>query len=275
MSHPLLAQLASLDPAERANACRSAAQNPAAVLLLDGLELALGDRDPVVARTASDALVTIGSRAAEVDPLLRRAIRSDRPNARWAAAFARARLGPPTTGLLPPLVEAFGSESGDVRWRAARLMVEFDALLPEVRPLLAGLAAVDTRASVRQMAVHCLRELATNAPEAAGALTAATQDDDARVRRAALAGLAALGQPAPAVGRHLLAAASEDPDPACRRIAVHALREVARRQPGSVPAGTGEVLAACSADSPDEIFRGAVARTLRRLASPQPSPEAN
>lgn len=235
MSHPLREQLASADPQQRASACRDAAGDPSAVLLIDALGEALGDPVAGVARAASEALAEIGARAGEVDAVLRGALRSDRPNARWAAAFASARLAPPGPGLLPPLVEALACETGDVRWWAARLLTESAAVLGEVRPLLLGLAGDDPRPRVRQMAVHCLRELAGDDPEAARVLLAATRDRDVRVRRAALSTLAALDDPEAAVADRLREAAGGDDDAASRRIADAALHVLAgargRRSP--------------------------------------------
>jgi HEAT repeat protein len=227
VSHPLREQIASADPQQRAGACRDAAGDPSAVLLIDALGEALGDPDANVARAASEALAEIGARAGEVDAVLRRALHSDRPNARWAAAFASARLAPPGPGLLPALVEALACGAGDVRWRAARLLVENSPVLAEVRPLLLGLAGSDPRPEVRQMAVHCLRELADDDPEAARVLMAATRDRDVRVRRAGLSALAALGDPPAAIPERLLEAASDDADPPSRRIAEAALRILA------------------------------------------------
>jgi HEAT repeat protein len=229
VSHPLVERLASQDSDERVRACRSAARDPSAVILLDALAAALGDPVVAVARAASDALAEIGeigAQAGEVDGLLRRALRSDRPNARWAAAFASARLAPPEPGLLPPLVEALACGAGDVRWRAARLLVEAGRVLPEPQPLVTGLATGDPNPRVRQMAIHCLRELAPHDPETAQVLLAATRDRDERVRRAGLSALAALRDPPPAVAERLLEISEGDADVASRRIAAHALRSL-------------------------------------------------
>jgi hypothetical protein len=192
VSHPLLARLASRDAAERRRACRDAAEDPAGVLLVDALEGVMGDPIPAVAAAAADAVAAIGARAGGVDDTLTRALRSDRPNARWAAAFAGARLARPSPRLLPPLVEALDCSAGEIRWRAARLLVQSAPVLSEVAPLLLGLAGGDARPRVRLMALHCLRELAPDAPETARALDSAQADPDAAVRRAGRLGLAAL-----------------------------------------------------------------------------------
>jgi len=231
------------------------------------LEEALGDPVVAVASAASDALAEIGSRAAEVDALLRRALRGDRPNARWGAAFASARLAPPGPGLLPPLVEALACEARDVRWRAARLLVESGHALPELQPLLAGLATGDPRPQVRQMAAHCLRELAPDEPQTAQVLLEATRDRDLRVRRASLSALAAVGDPPPAVAERLLEVSSADADAASRCIAVGALGEIGARHPEVLPSEAEGALRRIAAEAEDGNLRGAAARALRRLAT--------
>jgi HEAT repeat protein len=267
MSHPLLERLTSTDPAERVDACRSAAHDPAAVILLDALEEALGDPVVAVARQASDALAEIGSRAPEVDALLRRALHGNRPNARWGAAFASARLAPPDPGLLPPLVEALACEASEVRWRAARLLVESGHVLPELQPLLGGLVTGDPRPRVRQMAAHCLRELAPDEPETAQILLEATRDRDLRVRRASLSALAALGDPPAAVAERLLEVSAVDADAASRCIAVDALGAIAARHPGALPTEAEGALRRVAARAEDGNLRDAAARALRRLGT--------
>jgi HEAT repeat protein len=266
VSHALLARFGSSDPAERARACRSAGDDPSGVLLLDALEAALGDPVVAVARAASDAVGEIGARAGGVDEVLRRALRSDCPNARWAAALASARLAPPGPSLLPPLVEALTCEAGDVRWRAARVLVASAHVLPETQPLLCGLAASDPRPRVRQMAAHCLRELAPHDPETARVLLAATRDRDLQVRRASLSALAALSAPPPAVAERLLATATDDTDAASRRIAAGALAEVARRQPAAIPAAAVNGLKQMAAGAEDGNLRAAAQRALESLS---------
>ncbi|MFQ5415819.1 MAG: HEAT repeat domain-containing protein [Myxococcota bacterium] len=223
MSHPVLAQLARSEPAERADACRRAARDPAAVLLVDALAGALGDPVPAVAQAASDALAELGAQSDATRAALRRALHGERANARWAAAFALFRLSPPDSGLLPPLVEAWTCSAGDVRWRAARLLVQCEALLPEVRPLVRGLAAGDPRPEVRRMAIHCVGKIDPDDREMRRTLLLAAGDAVPAARRAAVAALAALPAAEPEVYERLRAIAASDPDPGCRRLAARAL----------------------------------------------------
>ena len=128
----LLEKLKHGDTEERRSACHHAAENPSAILLVDALAEALGDPEKAVARAASDALVKIGTQAGGVQNAIRKALQSDVPSRRQGAAFTAARMEPPGPRLLPALVEALGSVDGDVRWAAARLIVEIGRAHGEV-----------------------------------------------------------------------------------------------------------------------------------------------
>lgn len=270
MTHPLLTRLQSDDPDERRAACLAAADDPSGTLLADALADTLGDPVKAVVRAASDALVVIGRRAGGVEEAVRGALYSDVPTRRWGAAFTFARLEPPGPRLLPTLVEALGSSDGDVRWAAARLLVEAGRMHPEVLPLLLGLVRGDEHALVRRMATFALRELAPDRPEAAAVLLDATDDPDLRVRRAAYTAMASLLGPPPEVAQHLLRTLCGDPDAATRRLAALALGEIGAAHPAAVPAHTEGALreAGTSSDDPDLVR--AVDRALARLRAGQP-----
>ncbi|MCZ6464665.1 MAG: HEAT repeat domain-containing protein, partial [Proteobacteria bacterium] len=102
MSHPVVARMESADPDERRAACREAATDPSAVLLLEALCERLGDAEKAVVRAASDAIVAIErNQPGQADALLRAALHGDSARRRWGAAFTRARLSPPEPGLIP------------------------------------------------------------------------------------------------------------------------------------------------------------------------------
>jgi HEAT repeat protein len=265
VSHPILARLASPDPEARRSACGDAAADPAAALLAPALARALGDPSKAVARAASDALVAVARQAGGVDDALRAALHSDSPAARWGAAFTLARLEPPGPRLLPALVEALASEDGDIRWAAARILVDAGRLHGEVLALLVGLVRTSDSAAVRRMATFALRSLAPDRPEAARVLLEATGDADLRVRRAAFTALAALEAPPREVPARLVGALRSDPDAATRRLAALALGELGAADPAALPAEAREALrAACSAPG-DADLRRAAERSLRRL----------
>jgi hypothetical protein len=266
MSHPIVTQLASADPVERRTACAAAVDDPSAVLLAEALAGALGDPVKAVVRAASDALVAIGRRDGGVQEVLRRALRSDHPAQRFGAAFTAARLDPPSPRLLPVLVEALASPDGDVRWAAARLLVEAGRAHGEVLPLLVGLARASESPVVRRMATFALRERAPDRPEAADVLVAAASDVDLHVRRAATTAMASLLAPPPSVARHLLAALRNDADAATRRLAALALGEIGAAAPDAVPPETAAELDAAARREEDGDLRRAAERALARLS---------
>jgi HEAT repeat protein len=218
----LAERLASADPEQRAAAAREAAADPAASLYLEPLARALADADKRVARAASDALAAMARREPRVLEGVRAALRAAPPGRRFFAAMTCARLEPPGPRLLPGLVEGLAHRDGDVRWSAARLLVETGRLHGEVLGLLLGLVGSGDP-EARRMAAYALRALAPDLPEAAGALLAASRDADTQVRRAAFTAMAALVDPPAAVRARLAEAGASDPDAAARRLAERAL----------------------------------------------------
>ena len=192
MSHPVVARLRDPDPTVRREACREAAEDPSAVLLIDALGEALGDPVPAVGRAASAALADLARRHDEVDDLLRRALRGDDARRRFGAAHTRALLGPPEPGLLPALVEAMADADAGVRWSAARIFVDLGRLHGEARLVAMGLARSDPSPVLRRMAIFCLGKLAPGDDSIAEELLNASRDEDSEVRRAALIAMAGL-----------------------------------------------------------------------------------
>jgi HEAT repeat protein len=220
---PLARRLADPDPEARAAACREAGADPAAALYLEPLARALADADARVARAASDALAALARREPRVLEGVRAALRAAPPGRRTFAALTCARLEPPGPRLWPGLVEGLAHPDGDVRWSAARLLVEAGRLHGEVLGLLLGLVRAGGAPEARRMASFALRALAPDLPEAAGALLAASRDPDTQVRRAAFTAMAALVDPPAAVRARLAEAAAGDEDDAARRLAERAL----------------------------------------------------
>lgn len=226
MSHPLLARLRDPDPAAREAACREAPDDPSAVLLVDALCAALADPEKAVARAASAALARIGPAHGAVQAALSTALRAPQPRARLFAALALAALGPPPLKLLPALVDALALADGDLRFAAARLLVDLGRIEPEVQGLLIALVAGGERPELRRMAIFALRELAPEREETAAALVSASRAHDAALRRAALASLAALRDPTPEAIARLREALCGDPDAEARALAARALRQL-------------------------------------------------
>ena len=261
----LLEKLTRGNAEERRSACRDAVENPSAIVLVDALAEALGDSEKAVARAASDALVKIDSQGGGVRKAIRKALQSDVPSRRQGAAFTAARIEPPGPRLLPALVEALGSADGDVRWAAARLIVEIGRAHGEVLLLLLAMVRTADQAVQRRMATFALRELAPDRAEAAEALLGAARDTDLQVRRAALTAMASLTAPPPGVVTRLLEALREDEDAASRRLAALALGEIGRADPRAISPEAIRQLRDCEARSPDSELRRAVQRALARV----------
>lgn len=265
MSHPLRARLASAAAPVRAAACGEVARDPAGALLVEPLAAALADPAKQVAHAAGDALVAL-ARAGSGDavvPLLRRALRD--PGGRVFAALALARLEPPEPALLPALVEGLDAREGDLRWAAARVLVDLGRLHGEIVRVLLGLVGGDQPAGVRRMAIFCLRELAPDQPAVAAALVAASRDADALVRRAALVAMAGLLDP-PAAVPERLADALEDADVRTAAAAALALGELAGRQRGALAERAARALGRRRAAAPAPALAHALDGALERLA---------
>ena len=275
MTHPIVQQLDSRDPAERQAACRSAAGDPSATLLAEALGTTLGDPVKAVGRAASDALVEIALRigADDVQAAIRAALHSQDPARRWRAAFTSARLEPPSPRLLPALVEGLASADGDVRWAAAKLMVEMGRSHGEVLPVLIGLVRSSESPVVRRMATFALRELAPDRIEAAEVLLEAADDSDLGVRRAAFTAMASLMEPPPQIAERLLETLRTEEDAPARRLAALALGEIGGQDPACVPGCTCQELEQARGASPDDPeLQRAIDRALTRLASGRPHP---
>ena len=264
MTHPLEARLEHADPRERRAACVSAIDDPAAESLLPALGRALGDPSKDVSRAASDALAHLDKRFADVRTVLDASLRSGDPGRRLGAALTLARLAPPSAKLSPPFVEALANPDGDVRWAAARRLVDTGRFNPEVLPLLLALTRSAEEPGVRRMAAFCLRKLAPEQPDSARALVAASHDHDRHVRRASLTAMAALLDPPPELWSRLLAILQGDRDGVSRRIAATSLGELAANHREDAPPDVIPALrAARSAGDPD-LVRSAE-RALARL----------
>jgi HEAT repeat protein len=261
LTHPLITRLRDPDPETRRSACGDAVSDPSAILLVDALCDTLADPEKTVARAASDALAAIGSQDATVGGRLQAVLRGDDRGARWWAAFTVARLEPPPIRLLPTLLDALEHAEGDVRWSAAKILVEMGRLEGEVLPVLLHYVGGGERPEARRMAIFCLRELAPDRPETARALLDASRSEDLDVRRAALSAMAALMEPPAAAWTRLTEAADGDPDPASRRLAAGAIAGLAHR-PGGDPGVAWLRRAAEGAGDPQ--VREAASRALAR-----------
>ena len=150
----------------------------------------LGHGRKAVQRAAAEAFATLAERGVAVRAVLEAALTSAAARQRWAAAYALARLGGPTSGLLPVLVETLGGYDGDLRWAAADILTGLPDR-PAVQAVLRRLVREGNPAQ-RKMAFYCLRDLEDRTPEVEASALAAVADRDPGVSLAAIASLARL-----------------------------------------------------------------------------------
>jgi HEAT repeat protein len=265
MSHPLVERLHSAQPEERVSACREAVEDPSAIVLIDALGEALGDPVKAVALAASDALARLARAIDGVEAVVHRALRSDDASRRWHAVLTSARIEPPSPRLLPPIVEALASREGDVRWMAARLLVDAGRVNPEVLPLAIGLVTGGEAAEVRCMAMHCVRELGPERPESERALLDGSRDPDRCVRRAALTALAGLTDPSQRVFDRLAEVIADPGDATNRKLAVYSLDALAREHAGKLTQAAIAALRQIAAADPDLDLRSRAGLRLDEL----------
>jgi len=216
----------------------------------------LGAGRKVVERPAAEAFAALAARGAPVEEVLLAALASPLPRRRWRAAFALSLVGNPPAATLPVLLETLGADDGDLRWAAASIVLRLSdraALIESLRALVTGGIAVQ-----RKMALYCLRDLETRAPEVEQAVLDALGDADRDVRLAAIATLARLALDRGGAGERLVHAL-ETGDERVRRAAAAALGALGER---SAP-----VLAALRAasTSADRSLRRAAEGALRQL----------
>jgi HEAT repeat protein len=263
---PLLDDLQSRDPHQRAAACRKAASDPAGALLAEKLVEALGDSERGVVRAASEALLVLEQGGARLEPVLKRALQGAGP-LRVGAALVLARFGASDIALLPPLVEALASPARDVRWAAARAVVSLGQVHSEVLPVLLGLVAQDERVNVRRMAALALGELAPGQAESVVTLLGATRDADPSVRGAAVSALGGLYEPPREVAARLCEIVANDRDVSVRRLGCAALAQVGDSLPGPSEEALRRALDPAGETGLQQAARYALEQWERRRAS--------
>jgi len=226
---------------------------------LRALAACLADERKAVQRAAAEAFAGLARRGIPVAPVLARALQGTGARERWGAAFALSRAGELPVGALPAVLEALGSDDGDVRWAAA-------AVIGRVNDRAGAIAAlrrlVDEADAVRRrMALYCLRDLGDRSPELERSIVVALADPAWEVRLAAVSALARLALDRVTAARHLLESLSAD-DSRVRRAAAIALGTLGERSP-AVVAG---LEAATRSDDPS-LARAATA-ALARLREP-------
>jgi HEAT repeat protein len=234
------------------------AQGRADADTFEALAACLGDARKIIQRRAAETFAALDARGVEVRDVLVHTLAADPAKLRWGAAYALSLLGQPPPVALPILLDALGSDDGDVRWAAGNILARFrgDAAVVDA---LQQLLASGTPAQ-RKMAAYCLRDLDVRSPEVERALLGALRDVDAYVRLAAMTALARLAIDRAAVAQGTINLLTD------RQVSV---RRVAAAILGLLGERSAAVLAALQAASTsgDDSLQRAAARSLRQLQS--------
>jgi HEAT repeat protein len=211
---------------------------------MDSLLRALDAPTKAEQRAAAQALGMAGRRDAALVERLRAELGRGTPLRRWLVAYALFLTGDRSERLWPALATALGSDDGDLRWAAARLLVALE--VPDLSARL--VAAVGTgAAAARKMALYCLRERRERGTRIEHAIVVALGDGDRGVRLAAMAAAVAAVEPVRAAAA--VAARLDDGDAGVRRAAAATLGQIGVAAPAVVAAleraarGSDEALA--------------------------------
>jgi HEAT repeat protein len=255
----LAKRLRSPDPGERGAAIAEiAARGAADADELTALAECLGHARKAIQRPAADACAALAARGVEVRPVLAAALGSPLARQRWGAAYALARMGVAPPETLPVLLETLGGEDGDLRWAAAEILRR----LPERPSVIEALVPLvrEGNGAQRKMALYCLRDLGVRGTELERAALGALDDAQHDVRLAALAWLVRHASDREAVANRLLIALAGD-QPQLARASAAGLGTLGERAPRVVAA----LRAACA--TPDPALRRAAEGALRQLGA--------
>ena len=198
-------------------------------LLLD----ALGAPTKAEQRRAAEVLAAVARAGQDVGPLLEQGLADGSARRRWGAAYACSVMGATSPACLPILLEALGSDDGDVRWAAAtiiRSLPGYQDVVPELRARVHALSPLQ-----RKMALYCLRDLSAQASGLDDELLAALRDDEPAVRLAALSTVTVLAQDRQAAARAVMGRL-DDADAGVRRAAAAALGRLGPAEPAIIEA---------------------------------------
>lgn len=225
--------------------------------VLEALAACLGDARKIIQRRAAETFAALGAQGTSVREVLLRTLESDVTRQRWGAAYALSLLGdaPPVT--LPTLLQALGSDDGDVRWAAGNILARLrgDTVLVDALQQLLGTG----NSAQRKMAAYCLRDLDARSPAVERALFAALHDPDTNVRLAIIAAIGRLAIDRATAAQGLIDLLG-DPDARVHRVAAAVLGLLGER--------SDAVHAALkiASQSADASLARAAERSLRLLA---------
>lgn len=200
---------------------------------IDSLIRSLRHPEKTVVRRAADALIARAPLTPQLASRLDRLLSSTLEEDRWPLAYVLAHIGAPSDACLEVLLKALGSDDPDIRWAAASLLSRLGKTDPRVIADLCKLRNEGT-STQRRMAIYCIRDSDEN-QACREALLDSLRDPDPLVRVAAVTSLKAYSPMSQAGVDLLLRRLLEDPDPRVRHGAaltlgrVGASNEVVRR----------------------------------------------
>lgn len=205
-------------------------------------------------RQAAEALGEAGSRDPAVRARLEAELGSGALARRWTVAYALFLAGERSARLWPVLLDAMGSDDGDLRWAASRLVVALE--VPDLTARLLG-AVASGPPEQRKMALYCLRERGERSGEIDRAVAGSLAGDDVGVRLAAMSALAAVAVDTGAAAAALIDRLT-DGDAGVRRAAAAALGRLGLAS--SVVLRALEQAAGADDDALGRAARGALGR---------------
>jgi HEAT repeat protein len=206
-------------------------------------------------RQAAEALGEAGARDPGVHARLVTELEVGDAARRWTVAYALFLAGDRSERLWPVLCAALGSDDGDLRWAASRLVVALE--LPDLTERL--LRALDSGpAEQRKMALYCLRERGERSAPVDAAVTGALEDADSGIRLAAMSALVVVASE-PELAARALQRRLHDREAGVRRAAAAALGRLGVRTP-DVLGALGD-----AAQAEDEALARAARGALDRL----------
>ena len=229
---------------------------------IEAITVCLAAQSKTVRRRAADALAAIARRDSNLVGLIRPGLNSDHRRIRFGIAYTLGAIdGALDLDAAAALCEALGDSDGDVRWAAAELIVRLGhrhsrRLGDDLLELLRG-----GNPAARKMALYCIRDLELRSDDVLRAASASTRDDDAHVRLAALALLAASFANHGEAMTQMLERLESDSDAGVRRAAAIAL--------GSSRGETERAVAAlrnAARQAADESLSRAARNALDRIA---------
>lgn len=177
-----------------------------------------------VIRQAADSLIAMAPRLPQLAQRLDQLLSETPQQSRWPIAYVLARLSKLSPLCLGVLIDTLDDRDPDIRWAAARLLVDLGKINRDIDVLVLRVVKIGT-AVQRRMALYCLRDLQLSDAASLQALLDALQDTDPLVRLAAVTSVKSRPDAVKEGAAVLLRLFLEDPDAGVRHNAAIALAQ--------------------------------------------------